>query len=147
MNQLQTLLTDCLINTKHVENAAVVTTKTATIPVPMMQMLIDSFHHTLTREEGIRFMGKNYTCVRADKNSIYCKSNEHGLILVKTAVYIIVATYNDSMYPSVCVEAVEKLGKVDNSNYFCMFICPYHVHSDSARRKLNQVNHTHQLQH
>ena len=33
------------------------------------------------------------------------------MILVKTALYVIVATYNDSMYPSVCVEAVEKLGR------------------------------------
>ncbi|KAJ8356476.1 hypothetical protein SKAU_G00192700 [Synaphobranchus kaupii] len=117
MNQLQILLTDCLINTKHVEHAAIITTKTATLSatsqrfnfqVPQVQMLIDSFQQTtLTREEGIHFLGKNYTCVRADKNSIYSKSNEHGLILVRTAVYIIVATYNDSMYPSVCVEAVE----------------------------------------
>ncbi|KAJ8410263.1 hypothetical protein AAFF_G00202440 [Aldrovandia affinis] len=121
MNQLQNLLTDCLINTKHVENAAIITTKNATIraasqmfniQAPQVQMFIDVFQHTaLTREEGFYFLGKSYTCVRADRNSIYSKSNGHGLILVKTALYIIVATYNDSMYPSVCVEAVEKLAE------------------------------------
>ncbi|XP_072107585.1 profilin-4 isoform X3 [Mobula birostris] len=36
--------------------------------------------------------------------------NERGLILVKTGMYIICATYTKGMYPSVCVEAVEKLG-------------------------------------
>lgn len=39
------------------------------------------------------------------------------MILVKTAHYVIVATYNDSMYPSVCVEAVEKLGRDVGASY------------------------------
>ena len=34
-----------------------------------------------------------------------------GLVLVKTLTLLVIATYSDSMYPSVCVEAVEKLGK------------------------------------
>lgn len=34
-----------------------------------------------------------------------------GLIVVKTKTFILVATYKAGMYPSVCVEAVEKLGK------------------------------------
>lgn len=29
---------------------------------------------------------------------------------VKTKLYIVVGTYSEGMYPSVCVEAVEKLG-------------------------------------
>lgn len=32
-------------------------------------------------------------------------------MLVKTEMYIICATYTRGMYPSVCVEAVEKLGE------------------------------------
>lgn len=36
--------------------------------------------------------------------------NNEGLVLVKTEMYIICATYTRGMYPSVCVEAVEKLG-------------------------------------
>ncbi|KAI1897861.1 hypothetical protein AGOR_G00087620 [Albula goreensis] len=121
MNQLQNLITDCLIDTKHVETAAVITVKNATqsaashkfkLQEKQVQMLINLFQHTtLIREEGFGFLGKTYTCVRADGNSIYAKSGGHGLVLVKTGVYIIVATYNDSMYPSVCVEAVEKLGE------------------------------------
>ncbi|XP_036405102.1 profilin-4 [Megalops cyprinoides] len=121
MNQLQNLLMDCLIDTKHVENAAILTAKNGTvsaaspgfnIKAPQAQMFIDSFQHTaVTRESGFRFQSKHYTCVRADRNSIYSKSNGHGLILVKTAVYIIVATYNENMYASVCVEAVEKLAE------------------------------------
>ena len=34
-----------------------------------------------------------------------------GLVLVKTITLLLIATYSDSMFPSVCVEAVEKLGK------------------------------------
>ena len=30
---------------------------------------------------------------------------------MRTATLLIVATYTESMYPSVCVEAVEKLGE------------------------------------
>ena len=37
---------------------------------------------------------------------------KRGLVLVKTLSLLLVATYTDSMFPSVCVEAVEKLGKV-----------------------------------
>lgn len=31
--------------------------------------------------------------------------------MIRTGGYIVVATYTDHMYPSVCVEAVEKLGE------------------------------------
>lgn len=34
-----------------------------------------------------------------------------GVIVVKTHMYLLVATYTEGMYPSVCVEATEKLGK------------------------------------
>ncbi|XP_038823670.1 profilin-4 [Salvelinus namaycush] len=121
MNQFQNLINDCLIDTKHVESAVILVAKTAAVTAAsarfqvlptQAQIFIDSFKHmTLTRERGFYFQDKAYTCVRADRNSIYCKCGTHGLILVKTALYIIVATYNDSMYPSVCVEAVEKLGR------------------------------------
>ena len=35
---------------------------------------------------------------------------KRGLVLVRTATLLLIATYSDNMYPSVCVEAVEKLG-------------------------------------
>lgn len=34
-----------------------------------------------------------------------------GVVVVKTQLYLLVATYTAGMYPSVCVEATEKLGK------------------------------------
>ncbi|XP_034153258.1 profilin-4 isoform X2 [Esox lucius] len=119
MNQFHNLINDCLIDTKHVESAAILVAKTATVTAAsarfqvlpsQAQMFVDAFKNTtLTRERGFHFQDKAYACVRADRNSIYCKYATRGLIMVKTALYIIVATYNDSMYPSVCVEAVEKL--------------------------------------
>ena len=36
---------------------------------------------------------------------------QSGMVLVKTTTLMLVATYADHMYPSVCVEAVEKLGE------------------------------------
>lgn len=33
-----------------------------------------------------------------------------GLVLVQTAKYVLMGVYNDHMYPSICVEAIEKLG-------------------------------------
>ncbi|KAJ7990974.1 hypothetical protein DPEC_G00292430 [Dallia pectoralis] len=119
MKQFQNLINDCLIDIKHVESAAILVAKTATVTAastefPVLpsqaQMFVDAFKNlTLTRRQGIYFQDKVYTCVRADRNSIYCKDDARGLIMVKTTLYIIVATYNNSMYPSVCAEAVEKL--------------------------------------
>ncbi|KAL2098572.1 hypothetical protein ACEWY4_005052 [Coilia grayii] len=121
MNQFQNLIHDCLIDTRHVEHAGVLVAKTASIAAATTrfnmspqhaQMFADAFKHLMsTREHGFYFLERLYTCVRADKNSIYSKCEGHGLLLVKTTLYIIVATYNDNMHPSVCVEAVEKLAQ------------------------------------
>ncbi|XP_030638689.1 profilin-4 [Chanos chanos] len=122
MNQLQILINDCLIDTKHVENAAIIVAKTGSVTAAstrflishqQAQVFVDAFKHlNETRDLGFYFQEKAFTCVRADINSIYSKCEGHGLILVKTTHYVVVATYNDSMYPSVCVEAVETLGKI-----------------------------------
>ncbi|EHB15996.1 Profilin-4 [Heterocephalus glaber] len=37
-------------------------------------------------------------------------SENTGVVVVKTRLYLLVATYTAGMYPSVCVEATEKLG-------------------------------------
>lgn len=34
-----------------------------------------------------------------------------GVVVVKTHLHLLVATYTEGMYPSVCVEATEKLGE------------------------------------
>jgi hypothetical protein len=38
--------------------------------------------------------------------------------MVSTNKYILVGTYKENMYPSVCVEAIEKLGFYLNSNLY-----------------------------
>ncbi|KAG1972586.1 profilin-4 [Pimephales promelas] len=120
MNPFSKLLEEGLINTKHVEGAVILVANTGdvtaasnfTVCPEQVQMLIDSFKHLdVTRQRGLHFRNKFYTCVRADKHSIYTKCEGHGLILVRTALYVIVATYSQSMYPSICVEAVEKLAE------------------------------------
>lgn len=119
MNQLQNLLHDALISTEHVQQCAIVRRKDCSIRASsvgfnlyqdQVQLLLDGFKNPpQTREEGIYFDDRQYKCVRADKTSIYGKCESRGLVLVKTLTLLVIATYSDSMYPSVCVEAVEKL--------------------------------------
>ncbi|XP_043118629.1 profilin-4 [Puntigrus tetrazona] len=118
MNPFPKLLEGCLIDTKHVESAAVFVAKTGdvtaasnfTVCPEETQVFLDAFKHVhVTRQRGLDFRNKHYTCARADKHSIYAKREGRGLILVRTALYVIVATYSQSMHPSICVEAVEKL--------------------------------------
>nr|XP_032640775.1 profilin-4 isoform X2 [Chelonoidis abingdonii] len=122
MNQIQSLLNDCLIKTKHVEHAAIIKLKDEIVWAstlgfnlqPQYALLLSSafFKNLLhVRREGLYFKEKHYKCVRADECSIYLKNEDRGLIAVKTDSYILVATYSEGMYPSVCVEAVEKLGR------------------------------------
>ncbi|NWZ23290.1 PROF4 protein, partial [Asarcornis scutulata] len=124
MSQLQALLNDGLIRTKHVENAAIIninerkvcaSTIGFYVPPENAINLIYSFYNNLTqvRREGLYFKQKHYKCVRADEYSIYLKNPDGGLIAVKTNAFILIATYKVGMYPSVCVEAVEKLGKIN----------------------------------
>uniref|UniRef100_A0A8C3KQ64 Profilin n=1 Tax=Calidris pygmaea TaxID=425635 RepID=A0A8C3KQ64_9CHAR len=118
MNRLQALLNDSLIGTKHVENAAIIHIKerkvyasTLGFTVRDQRALISTFSKNLlqVRKGGLYFNDNYYKCVRADEHSIYLQNPDGGLIVVKTKIFILVATYRAGMYPSVCVEAVEKL--------------------------------------
>ncbi|XP_059376489.1 profilin-4 [Carassius carassius] len=120
MNPFPKLLEGSLIDTKHVESAAIFVARTGdvraasniTFGPEQTQTFLDAFKQVnVTRQRGLDFRSKHYTCVRADKHSIYTKCEGHGLILVRTALYVIVATYSQNMYPSICVEAVEKLAE------------------------------------
>ncbi|XP_051880824.1 profilin-4 isoform X2 [Pristis pectinata] len=119
MGEYHDLLTQSLFATKHVQDCAIIelknlsvitTSKGFKLDAEETQAFLNAFKQPdIIRVYGLFFRNVNYTCVRADKDSIYSKYNEEGLILVKTGMYIICATYTKGMYPSVCVEAVEKL--------------------------------------
>ncbi|XP_076445748.1 profilin-4-like isoform X1 [Babylonia areolata] len=119
MSQLQNLLHDALIASENVQQCAIIRRKDCLVRAAsvgfnlyqdQVQMLLDAFKNPpQTREEGIYFDDRQFKCVRADKNSIYSKCGKRGLVLVKTITLLLVATYTESMFPSVCVEAVEKL--------------------------------------
>ncbi|KAM8954488.1 profilin-4 [Pelodytes ibericus] len=120
MNQIQNLLYDSLIKTSHVEGAALIKIKEALsctspprfqVPPQQVQAIIDAFKNpAAVRKEGLFFREKEYKCIRADKNSIYAKCDGEGIVLVKTNFHILLSMYREGMYPSVCVEATEKLG-------------------------------------
>ncbi|XP_009857976.2 profilin-4-like isoform X2 [Ciona intestinalis] len=121
MNQLNNLLHDSLISTEHVEKCAILDRKEkeqrAGSPGFVLQKdqilsLQEAFKKcSMIRKEGICFEDKNYKCTRADKNSIYAKQlqSNDGMIITQTSTLLIVATYTEKMFPSVCVEAMEKL--------------------------------------
>ncbi|XP_010706296.1 profilin-4 isoform X1 [Meleagris gallopavo] len=134
MIQLQTLLNESLIRTKHVENAAAIainerevcaSTSGFYVPPENAINLIYAFYKNLlqVRKEGLYFKQKHYKCVRADEHSIYLKNADGGLIVVKTKAFILIAMYRVGMYPSVCVEAVEKLGKTNTCT--CVPACQW----------------------
>uniref|UniRef100_A0A8C6ZE52 Profilin n=1 Tax=Nothoprocta perdicaria TaxID=30464 RepID=A0A8C6ZE52_NOTPE len=118
MEELQALLQGSLLGTRHVESAALVRLQGRTVcastagfrvPEENVLNLIYAFYKNLVqvRREGLYFKQKYYKCVRADEHSLYL--HNVGLIVVKTNAFILIATYRAGMYPSVCVEAVEKL--------------------------------------
>ncbi|XP_026564361.1 profilin-4 [Pseudonaja textilis] len=119
MNQAQTLLLDGLIKTKHVDKAALIriadmNVMTATPGFNIhtwATVFVQAFFNNPAqiRREGQYFNDRYYKCYRADSNSIYLKAKEEGVIVAKTGNFILVGTYCQGMYPSVCVEAVEKL--------------------------------------
>ncbi|XP_071818455.1 profilin-4-like isoform X1 [Apostichopus japonicus] len=119
MNQMQNLLHEALIDTRHVENGAIIRRKDVSLRASsagfslsndQMERFVAAFRDPpRTREEGLFFNERKYKCVRADTSSIYAKCDKIGVVLVKTGSLIVVGTYNDNMYPSVCIEAVEKL--------------------------------------
>ena len=98
-----------------------------------MDALISTFRETGTAlDRGIHFNGAKYKCVRADKNSIYARKASceldypvcmvllwmmfplqegSGFVAVKTGSLIVFGSYSSVMFPSVCVEAVERLGE------------------------------------
>ncbi|XP_074652003.1 profilin-4-like isoform X2 [Tubulanus polymorphus] len=120
MNQLQSLIHDALIGTDNVQNCAIIRRKEAVLKASsvgfnlyeeQIQMFIEAFKNTpQIREEGMYYEDKQYECVRADSSSIYLKHEQQGIVLVKTGTLVIVSTYSESMKPSICVEATEKLG-------------------------------------
>ena len=82
------------------------------MPSHDIEALVDAFSNpNLARERGIYFNEINYTCLRSDEDSIYAKNGTKGLVMVQTLKCVLIGTYAENMYPSVCVEAVEKLGK------------------------------------
>ncbi|XP_062815813.1 profilin-4 [Anolis carolinensis] len=119
MNQAQSLLIEGLTSTKHVAHAAIIKIDDGSILAStpgfgiqsQAQTFIQAFLQDLLeiRREGLYFKDHYYKCVRADDNAIYLKGKDYGLILVKTRSLVLVGTYCQGMYPSVCVEALEKL--------------------------------------
>ncbi|CAK6434907.1 unnamed protein product [Pipistrellus nathusii] len=122
MSHLQNLLLDSLLGTKHVDSAALIQLQERSLCVSSpgfslmpsdIRTLVNGFAKSpiQARREGLYFMEKDYKCVRADEYSLYAKNENTGVIVVKTNLYLLVTTYIEGMYPSVCVEATEKLGE------------------------------------
>ncbi|XP_015977285.1 profilin-4 isoform X1 [Rousettus aegyptiacus] len=122
MSHLQNLLLDSLLGTKHVDSAALIRLQERILCIASpgfsvmpsdVRTLVNGFakNPLRARREGLYFKEKDYKCVRADDYSLYAKNENTGVVVVKTHLHLLVATYTEGMYPSVCVEATEKLGE------------------------------------
>ncbi|XP_072355217.1 profilin-4 isoform X2 [Scyliorhinus torazame] len=119
LSEHQDLLTQSLLATNHVQDCAIISLKTSSVvsislgfklDPGQVQAFLNAFNQPNNfRDDGLYFKNITYSCVRADSNSVYGKHDNVGLVLVKTGLYVICATYREGMYPSVCVEAAEKL--------------------------------------
>jgi len=58
---------------------------------------------------GVLVAGEKYMCIKADNRSIYGKKGAGGVACVKTTQAILIGTYDDSIQPGQCANAVEKL--------------------------------------
>ncbi|XP_008591921.1 PREDICTED: profilin-4 isoform X1 [Galeopterus variegatus] len=140
MSHLHNLLLDTLLGTKHVDGAALIKLQERSLCVTSpgfsvmpsdVRTLVNGFakNPLQARREGLYFKEKVYKCVRADEHSLYAKNENTGVVVVKTRLYLLVATYTEGMYPSICVEAAEKLGNElhegrDCYNYTAILVSP-----------------------
>lgn len=114
------VLHETLVVTGHVECCAIFKRKDFSVKATsvgyqpsfeQVKALIEAFDNTYTsRDNNIHFNGATYRCIKADKNSIYATKGDSGFICVKTDSFLVFGSYSSQMYPSVCSEAVEKLG-------------------------------------
>ena len=98
MNQLQNLLHDALIATSHVEKAALLNKDDYSIKASSVGFIlqdqdvenfIDAFQNpAMARDRGIFFDDINYSCLRADDDSIYAKNVNTFKNLIFLITYI-----------------------------------------------------------
>jgi len=125
LKQLNNLLYDALIATGHVKNCVLINRQNLEIEaksegyqpsLKQISELVNGFKNSSRlRKEGLYFNNLSHKCIRADKYSIYAKSLKEktpsGFVAVRTAAYVLVATFIESMFTSVCIEATEKLAE------------------------------------
>lgn len=119
MNELQNLIQKRVIETGHVEHAAIfrrqdhslrVASAGLTVSADEIASFVALFDELANcREEGVPFNGSSYRTMRADKHSIYAVLEGAGLVLVRTKTLVIFTTWMSPHFPSVCIEATENL--------------------------------------
>ncbi|KAI8925877.1 profilin [Entophlyctis helioformis] len=111
------------MGTRHISHAAIIRQKDGVIKAKSPNFVLgpndltkieSAFEHpreVRSSDNGITFLEVPYRAVRADSLSIYAKNDKAGIIVSKTMQHYIIAAYDPTMYASVAVEAVEKLGE------------------------------------
>ena len=120
MNEIQDLVQRRLIDTGHVEHAAIFRRQDSSLRVASIGLSLtpDEIAYFVSlfedlpacREEGVSYAGNSYLTMRADKYSIYSVYKGAGVVLVKTKTLIVFAVWNTSQLPSVCIESAENMG-------------------------------------
>ena len=120
MNEIQDLLQKRLIETGHVEHAALFRRQDSSLRVASLGLsltpeeiayLVSLFDDLpACREEGVVYADNTYLTMRADKYSIYSVYEGAGVVLVRTKTLIVFATWSSSQLASVCIESAENIG-------------------------------------
>ena len=55
-----------------------------------------------------------------------CIQEGSGFVAVQTSSYVVYGSYSSSMFPSVCVEALEKLGNHTSYATYALTLAFYH---------------------
>lgn len=119
VSELKLLLQEGLIATGHVAACALARRhdskiRASTDRFPLNKNDIKHISSALKNphkhSDGMSLAGKNYDCIRADKQALYLQHGQEAIIIVKTNSHFVIGTSKSNMHVAICIEAVEKFG-------------------------------------
>eukprot|EP00033_Pygsuia_biforma_P003069 GCRY01003372.1.p1 GENE.GCRY01003372.1~~GCRY01003372.1.p1 ORF type:complete len:126 (+),score=11.97 GCRY01003372.1:283-660(+) len=114
------IILDTVLNDKTVSSAGIVQLDNASVvaSTPSFHLakkdcfLVEQLF--LHAEDDVTYLNigdTNYNISRLDPFSLYAKNEGKGVVISKTAKYVVFGFYDDSSSPIVAVEAIEILGE------------------------------------
>ncbi len=115
-SRMNSLLQESLLSSKNIAEAAIikdgiVKAKTRNFHLRDGELLAieNGFTGVKLRETGFTVFGESYEVIRADSLAIYGKADKKGALCQRTKEYLLIATFDATMYASSAIEALERL--------------------------------------